>query len=131
MDVFIKAVAGVLVTVVLGLTLAKQGKDISVLLVIAVCGMIFAAAAHYLQQIVDFFETLEDIGQLNTQMLTILLKAVGISILSEITLLICNDAGNAALGKVLQILSSAVILWLGIPLFTELLQLAESILEVI
>lgn len=128
MDIFIKAAAGILVTVVLGLTLAKQGKDISVLLVIAVCCMVFAAAFHYFEDVVDFLEKLEDVGQLNSQMLTILLKAVGIGILAEIIGLICTDAGNAALGKVLQILASAVILWLSIPLFTELIGLAENIL---
>ena len=61
-------------------------------------------------------------------LIAILLKAVGIGILSEITCMICTDSGNAALGKVIQFLTSAVILWLCIPLFTQLIELIEGVL---
>ena len=128
MDMFIRATAGILVAVVLGMTLAKQGKDISLLLVIAVCCMIFTACGHYLAQVVSFLEKLQAIGQLNSEILTVLMKATGIGILSELTGHICADAGNASLGKALQILSVTVILWLALPLFSELLTLTEEIL---
>ena len=128
MDIFLKAAAGILIAVVLGLALAKQGKDISILLVIAVCCMVLIAAVSYLQPVIEFFDKLEDLGNLNSGMLSILLKAVGIGLLTEITALICTDAGNAAMGKALQILSAAVILCISVPMFTELIELVENIL---
>lgn len=128
MDGFIKAIAGVLIATVLGLVLSRQGKDITALLTIAVCCMVITAAATYLRPVVEFFEKLESIGKLDSGMLTILLKAVGIGLLAEVTNLICADAGNAALGKTLQILASAVILWISIPLLTSLIDLVEEIL---
>lgn len=131
MDILLKAVAGALVAVVLALSLSKQGKDVSILLVLAVCCMVFAAAGEYLSPVLDFFQKLEDVGKLDRQMLRILLKAVGIGILSEITGLICADAGYGALGKALQILTSAVVLWLALPLFTQLIDLAQEILEAV
>ena len=70
-------------------------------------------------------------GQLESDTLTILLKAVGIGLVTEVTCLICTDAGNAALGKTLQFLSCAVILWLSIPLLNELLELIDNILGAI
>jgi hypothetical protein len=42
--------------------------------------------------------------------------------------MVCADAGNASLGKVLQILASAVILWLSLPVFTALIELIQKIL---
>ena len=128
MDIFLKSVAGVLIAVVLCLVLAKQGKDMSLLLTIAVCCMVVSAAVSYLQPVVDFLQRLETLGQLNSQMLSILLKAVGIGLLAEITGLVCADAGNASLGKVLQLLASAAILWIAIPLLNELMELIETIL---
>ena len=128
MDMFVKVAAAVLITIVLGLTLASRGKDISVLLTIAVCCMVTAAAVTYLSPVVDFFDRLQSIGQLDPEMLAILLKAVGIGLLSEITCLVCADAGNAALGKTLQIFAAAVILWISIPLLTGLIDLVEEIL---
>lgn len=128
MDIYIKATAGVLIAIVLGLTLAKHGKDVSTLLTIAVCCMVVTAAVTYLSPVVDFFDRLASIGRLDSDMLTILLKASGIGLLAEVTGLICSDAGNAALGKTLQIFASAVILWMSIPLLTSLIDLVEEIL---
>lgn len=128
MDIFIKAVAGVLVAAIVTLILAKQGKDFSVLLVICVCCMVTVTALGYLQKIMDFLNLLQIKGNLNKDLIAILLKSVGIGVLSEITGMICTDSGNAALGKVIQFLSASVILWLCIPLFTQLLELIESVL---
>lgn len=128
MDVFIKAAAGVLIALVLYLVLAKQGKDFSLLLTVAVCSMVTVAAVNYLKPVIGFFDKLQTLGQLDSEMLGIILKAVGIGLLGEVTGLICADAGNAALGKTLQILASAVILWMSVPLFTSLIELVEEIL---
>lgn len=128
MEIFVKAVAGVLIATVVSLILSKQGKDFSVLLVICVCCMVTAVGLGYLEAIIDFIRMLQQKGNLNSDLIAILLKAVGIGILSEITSMICTDSGNAALGKVIQFLTSAVILWLCIPLFTQLIELIESVL---
>ncbi len=131
MDVFLKAAAGVLVAVVLILILTKQGKDLGVLLIIAVCCMVITAAFTFLKPVRELLSRLQTVGQLKSDTLTILLKAVGIGLITEVTSLICTDAGNAALGKTLQFLSTAVILWLSIPLLNELLELLDNILGAI
>lgn len=128
MDILWKAVAGVLLTVIISLILSRQGKDFSVILIICVCCMVCSAAIKYYQQIFQFIRRLERTGNLSGELITVILKAVGICLMSEITVLICSDSGNAALGKVIQILSSIIIIWLCIPLFTELLELVEKIL---
>lgn len=128
MDILWKATAGILITVIICLVLSRQNKDISMLLVICVCCMICSAAMGYYRQIFQFIRKLEYTASLNGDMIAVILKSVGIALLTEITVLICSDSGNAALGKVIQILSSAVMLWLCIPLFSELLELVEKIL---
>ena len=128
MNIFIKCAAGVLVAVVLILTLSKQGKDISLLLTIAVCCMVLCAAISCLQPVMDFLQRLQSIGKLDSEICTILLKAVGISLVSEIAGLICTDSGNASLGKALQVLATATILWISIPLLNELIELVDNIL---
>lgn len=128
MDIFLKAVAGVLIAVVVSLILSKQGKDFSVLLVIGVCCMVAAVGLGYLEAIIDFIRLLQQKGNLNGDLIAVLMKAVGIGIISEITCMICTDSGNAALAKVIQFLTSSIILWLCIPLFTQLIELIESVL---
>ena len=120
--------AAVLLAVVLGLSLGKQ-KDIGVLLTMAVCCMVAMIAISYLEPVLDFLRELETLGDLQGDMLGILLKAVGIGLVSEIAGLVCADAGNGSLGKTLQMLGSAVILYLSLPIFTAMLELIREILR--
>ena len=128
MDAFWKTAAAVLIAVVLGLTLGKQ-KDIGVLLTMAVCCMAAVAAIRYLEPVLDFLRELEALGDLHGETLGFLLKAVGIGLVAEIAGMVCADAGNTSLGKSLQMLGSAAILYLSLPIFSALLELIREILR--
>ena len=128
MENLLKAVVCVLITIILTLVLDKQERDISVLLVIFVCCAVFISTIAYLKPVINFFRKLQDLSNLDSNMLTVILKTVGIGLLGELTGNICTDAGKAALGKALQILTTSVILWLAVPLFTQMIELIESIL---
>lgn len=128
MNVFLKVAAGVLISLIIWLSLEKQSKDISVLLTIAVCAMIVIAAMNCFRPVMAFFEKIQDIGNLDRDLLSIILKVVGIGLITEICTLICKDAGNESMGKGLQILSTVVVLLLSIPVFEKLLTLLDKIL---
>lgn len=128
MDWFWQAAAGVMVAVVLWIVLSQRGKDYALILSIGVCCLVLLVMGRYLEPVLDFVNHLQQVGNLQSQWLTILLKAVGIGLVVEIGGLICTDAGNVALGKTLQILGTVAILWLSIPLLTGLMELLEQIL---
>jgi len=128
MDAFLQCCGAVLRAVILILTLGGKGKDIASVLALFVCTLTLLAALRYLEPVVDFLDTLAQIGNLDRSLISVMLKAVGIGIVSEIASLICGDSGNGSLGKALQILGTAVILWLSIPLFTMVLELIQTML---
>ncbi|MBQ8358511.1 MAG: hypothetical protein IJX37_01165 [Oscillospiraceae bacterium] len=128
MSVFWKAAAGVLTALILWISLNKHGKDISVLMTMAVCAMVIIAAVSFLQPIVNFLRKIQSVGNLDGELLSVILKVVGIGIVAEISTLICKDAGNESMGKALQFLSAAVVLWMSIPVFEKLLSLLDKIL---
>lgn len=128
MDMFLQATAAVLLAVILFLILGKHNKELALLLTIAVCCMVAVIAGRFMKPVVEFLERLQEVGQLDSEYLTVLLKVVGIGFLTEVAALVCADAGNGTLGKTLQMLSSCVILWLSIPLLNGLLELIQSIL---
>lgn len=128
MELFWKCVAGVLIAAILGPVLGQQEKGISVMLSVAVCAMGAVILLSYLEPVLDLLLQLESLGDLGGEMLTILLKAMGIALVAELAGLICTDAGSGALGKTIQMLASAVILWLSIPVFQAFLALIRQIL---
>ena len=131
MEMFLKTAAGVLIAVVLCLALERQSKDLSSLLVLAVCAMVTVAALSFLQPVLTFFGELETVGKLDPELMRILLKATGMGLLGEITGSVCADAGYSALGKSVKLLTAGVILCLAVPLFQRLLELIGDILVMI
>lgn len=129
MDIFLKALSCVLIALVFCLALHKQGKDIALLLSLFICAMVLLVAFQYLSPIIDFFDNLQEIGNLDGQMLQILLKSLGICLLAEVTSLLCADAGNAAMGKTVQFFATAIVLFLSLPLFNNLLDIVIGIME--
>ena len=126
MGLYWKVCAAVLLAVVL-LTMRRQ--EMGIVLGMAVCAMAALSALQYLEPVLEVLDSIKAFGDLDGELLVILLKSVGIGLLTEIAGMICTDSGNGALAKSLQLLGTAVILWLSIPLFTALLELIRDILE--
>ena len=131
MDTFLKATGCVLASLIIYLILAKQNMDFSLLLTVAVCIILSVVSVRYLKPVFDLVDKLRAIGNLDNQMLGILLKSVGIALISEIVVHICQDAGNASMGKTVQFLASGIILWLCVPMFSSLIELIEELLVAI
>lgn len=127
MTLFYKIIGVVLVAVVLGLVLKRQGQDITLLLGLCVCCIVLMAMVSYIEPVLDFIEHLQSISNIDPQLLEVILKAVGIGLIAEIAMLVCTDSGNAALGKAIQLASIGLILWLSLPLMKSLLELVERI----
>ena len=129
MDTFLKATIAILIALIFYLILLKESKDISAVLTIVVCSAICISAVEFLIPILDFITSLQELSNFDNQMLTIILRCVGIGLLTEITTMICADSGNSAMGKTLQLLATAIVLWLSLPLFTEMIALIKEILR--
>lgn len=131
MGIFLKACGAVLVAVILILIIGKHSKDFSIVLTMLVCILVASAAMEYIRPVMEFLEKVEEIGDLDHNMIRILLKVAGIGLVSDICSLICADSGSASLGKVVKILSCAVILWLSLPLYAMFIELLQRILGTI
>ena len=127
MALYLKCAGASLVGVVLVLTLGR--KEMGLALSMAVCAIIALAAAQYLEPVLDLLRRLEELGGLDGAMIAILLKCVGIGLITEIAGMVCTDSGNASLAKALQLLGTSAVLWLAVPLFDGLLTLIQEILE--
>lgn len=128
MDRFWQAAAGALVAVVLWLILSRQGHDFALLLSLLACCMVLTVMGRYLEPVLDLVRRLEQLGNLQPEWISVMLKGVGIGLIVELASLICADAGNTSMGKAVQFLGTSVILWLAIPLVNGLLDLITQVL---
>ena len=129
MGEYLRWAAVVLVGVILTIVVGKQSRDMSLLLTLSVCVMVCIASMHVLEPVLELLRELRRLGGLDPEVCSIALKCAGIGLLTELIDLICADAGERAMGKALEVLSAAAVLWLSLPLIRELLTLIEGVLS--
>lgn len=128
MDVMLKAAGAVLVTSVMGLALGKDGQNFRSLLTLGCCALVLLLGVSFLQPVLSFLRELEEMGNLDRGLVSVLMKVTGICLISRFAGMVCTEAGDGSLAKVLEMLAAIVILWLSIPVFRGLLTLIEGIL---
>ena len=128
MDDFWKTTALVLLTVILSLSLDKTERDISAVMGIVALCIAACAAVTILNPVLNYLVELQRLFHLPDDLISILLKAVGIALVAELSASICADAGNASLGKMLQILGGAAVLTLSVPMFRTLMTILKEMI---
>ena len=126
-----KATAGVFISLILYIVLSKESKDHSVLLSILVCALLAMLIIQKTEPVLAFLKELAMEADFGYEFLGVLLRAVGIGIVSEFASVICADSGNAAMGKMLSLLATIMILWISLPLFQKLLELIMDLMKAI
>lgn len=129
MEDMIKVAAGSIVAATLTIILQGQGKVYVSLLIIAACAMGAYIAFVYIKPIIEFLNRLQEVSNLNSGSLSLLLKAVGIGLLNEICGAICTDTGNTSLAKMLSLVSSVAIMWISLPVLEKIMDLIIGVLE--
>lgn len=128
MERFFQAAAGIIAAVIMWIILSKEGKEYALILSLGACCLVLITAFRFLDPVLDLLKRLQELGDLQPEWLSVMLKTVGIGLVVEMGSLICSDAGNSALAKTLQILGAVAVLWLSIPLINSLITLLEQIL---
>ena len=129
MNLLIKVVLCGILTLILDLILPADRKDIKAVLGVVACCIMATSVMTYIEPVAALIEQVKSVSKLNSEMIEILWKAVGIGVLTEIAGFVCKDFGNSTLEKMMQLMGSAAILWLTLRLFQEFMNLIEDVLE--
>ena len=129
MEQFLRVTAIVLMSIIVVLMLKGRDQVFAQLLSILVCTIVCVFAVQGIHPVFEFVHNLRGIIDFDSNLMNILLKSVGISVTAEIAELICQDSGNSAMGKAIQLLATAIISCLCIPMLSELLELIQEVLS--
>ena len=124
----LQAVGGVMAALVTWIILSGRGKEYANVISIGACCLVLLLGLRCIEPVIELLDRLQSLGNLQPEWLTAMLKSVGIGLVVEIAVLICTDAGNAALGKTLQMLGTIAVLLVSVPLMSALIDLLEGIL---
>ena len=85
------------------------------------------AALGLLSPVLEFFEKLLSFTGLSSAVFSPLLKTVAIALLGQIAGAFCQDAGQGALGKMVELCGTVLCLCTALPLATMLLELLQEL----
>ncbi len=116
-----------LLSAVFATVIKKQSGELSVLLSLGACLMIGILFLGFLNPILQFADRLRQLSGLDMELMTPLLKCIGITLLSQIASTVCADAGQGSIGKMIEICASALALYTALPLFEAVLTMIEKL----
>ena len=124
----IKIIGIGLVTVFASMLLKPIKPEIS--LIIGLCGgvLILSLVINYVFEIVETFTNIVQKTGMNTGLLKIVLKIIGVGYLSEFGANVCNDAGSSSVADKILLAGKIIILVIALPIVTNIIEIILEIL---
>lgn len=127
MDI-LKILAIALLTCVASLIVKQVKPDFASLVAISGGVVILLMLVGYIENIIGVFGSLINKTNLSPSLFATILKIIGIGYLTEFTANICNDAGISSLAGKAQLAGKIIILFLALPIITNLIEIIMGIL---
>lgn len=124
------AIAGVGLVAAAAAVLLKQYKpEYAMLVSLAAAALIFGWILADLIPAFSVMRELMERAALSSEVVKILIKALGVCCLCELAGQVCREAGQLAIASKIDLAGKVAILLLALPLFRELLELSLSLMD--
>ena len=123
-----KIFAGAIVAVILVTALKQQNRELSLVLTLAACALILVPGMRLLKGIVDFVEELRISSGVERTVIASLLKICGIGLLTRLTALFCNDAGQSAVASAVELCGNIASVAVMLPVLQAVLSKLQGLL---
>ena len=129
MEVIYKIAGISIASVAFCVLLKEENKPVSVLFSVVVCILIACISFAFLEPIISFCEKLKDVANIDSRLLSPVIKAAGVCFISQISSSLCSDYGENSVGKIVELSGSIMAIYVSIPLLVEILELVKRIGE--
>lgn len=110
------------------LTIRKQTPELALVLALVTGCLVLYASRQALSQALTLLEQLASVAGLSQELLTPLIKTVGIAILVRLSAQLCKDGGMGSVAAFLELAGSLAALAVAAPLLRSVLELLEALL---
>ena len=110
--------------------LLKQVKPEFCIYILIGTGVIIVLEVFgYLTSIISVFENLSNISGIDSDLLKIILKIVGIGYIIEFASSLCIDSGLTSIASKIQFAGKIIILFIALPIINSLIEIIIEILK--
>ena len=127
MDIF-KILALAILTCIATIIVRQVKPDFASIVAIAGGVVILLFVLNYLGDVLAIFQNIISKTGLSPTLFSTILKIVGIGYLTEFTANLCNDSGNSSLATKVGLAGKIIILFVSLPIITNLIEIIMEIL---
>ena len=128
MDI-VKIVAIAIVCALLCAVLKQYKPEFAIVVQLAASVFILLLIASAMGDLISAVKDLINGSGINTEYLTLLLKALGVSVLTQLAADACRDSGETALSNKVELAGKVTILLLCLPLVKAMIQLLAGLIK--
>lgn len=128
MSVAFRILSLAVVCSVIAVLVRERGGVMAVLLSLAACSVILLAAVHFLDPALEFADKLRRLSGLDDSVTGPLLKVTGLGIVSQVAGSLCEDAGETALAKTVNICGAIFSIYASLPLLSAVVDMLERLM---
>lgn len=125
----IKIVAIAIVCALLCAVLKQYKPEYAIVVQLAASVLILLLIASAMGDLINAIRELIDGSGIDTGYLTLLLKALGVAILTQLAADACRDSGETALSNKVELAGKVTILLLCLPLVKAMIQLSAGLIK--
>lgn len=125
----IKIVAIAIVCALLCAVLKQYKPEYAIVVQLAASVLILLLVASAMGDLINAIRELIDGSGIDTGYLTLLLKALGVAILTQLAADACRDSGETALSNKVELAGKVTILLLCLPLIKAMIQLSAGLIK--
>lgn len=117
------------VCLLLAVFLKSQNKMFALLVTLGGAVLIFVISSDAAFNVFDALSDIEDSAGYTGTYVTMMLKVLGISIVTQVVCDICRDNGESALASQTEIASKIMVLAMLLPLFQTVIQIVTGLVK--
>ena len=116
-----------IVAIIIITALKAKNSEIALMLSISASILILFSVISSFSQVADTINNIIAVSGISTNYITILLKVIGICLLTEFTVNACKDAGSNSLANNVSLAGKILITVTSIPLYNDILDTVLSL----
>ncbi len=118
-----------IVAVILILTIKSKNSEIALMIGIACSVIILLAVLSQAVSVINTVNNIIAVSQISTSYIVILLKVIGICLLTEFAVNTCKDAGSQSIASNVSLAGKIMVTVTALPLYTDILNTVLSLLQ--
>jgi stage III sporulation protein AD len=115
------------VACIFALVVKQVNPAVSLVIIIAASVVVVIYLVVYLNDVIEYVNTLFNQVNINSQYIKILLKCTGICFITEFSCDLCKESGNPSVSSQISLAGKLITLVMAIPLFKEVLSISLSL----